>query len=122
MGNRMAMSKSYKHDPRTRLVELLKRWLRTNAANLTLGEDELRGVTSLCRDVQNYPRVFPSRNKRSFMHTLAEVYEHMELQLREVLERDRTCAELAARLLSCSRNLISDSIAYLLLAATDLKQ
>mmetsp|Transcript_94118 Transcript_94118/g.266290 ORF Transcript_94118/g.266290 Transcript_94118/m.266290 type:complete len:602 (+) Transcript_94118:53-1858(+) len=121
IGSHASMGRSYKHDPRTRLVELLKRWLRGNAGNLTLGEDELRSITSLCRDIQNYPRVFPSRNPRSFMHTLAEVYEHLELQLREVLERDRTCAELAARVLSCSRNLIADSIAYLLLAATDLK-
>eukprot|EP00439_Symbiodinium_sp_Y106_P086256 s8_g32.t1 len=53
---------------------------------------------------------------------LGEVYEHMELQLRQVLERDRTCAELAARCLSLSRNLISDVVAFLLLAATHLTQ
>ncbi|CAK0848442.1 unnamed protein product [Prorocentrum cordatum] len=118
----MAMRKSYKHDPRTRLCELLKRWLRTHAANSRIGEDEVRRMCCLCRDVLNYPRVFPSSNSRSFMRTLAEVFDHMQLQLKEVLKRDRTCAELAAAALSVSRNLIADAIAYLLLASTDLKQ
>ncbi|CAE7212066.1 FKBP16-1 [Symbiodinium pilosum] len=113
---------TYRHDPRTRLIELLKRWLRTHAANPNITEDEVRRMCGLCRDLLNYPNLFPSRNKTSFMHALSEVYEHMELQLRQVLERDRTCAELAARCLSLSRNLISDVVAFLLLAATHLTQ
>lgn len=116
----MSMRKSYRHDPRTRVCELFKRWLRTNAANSTIGEDEVRRMCSLCRDILNYGGVFPSKNSRSFMQTLAEVFDHMQLQLKEVLKRDRTCAELAAGALSISRNLISDAIAYILLAATDL--
>lgn len=115
-------TRSYRHDPRTRFVELMKRWLRANAVNASVGEEEVRRVCGLVRDLMNYPQVFPPRNPRSFMHTLAEVYDHLKLQLREVLQRDRTCAELAARSLILSRNLISDAIAYLLLAATDLKQ
>lgn len=113
---------TYRHDPRTRLIELLKRWLRMHAANPNITEDEVRRMCGLCRDLLNYPNLFPSRNKTSFMHALSEVYEHMELQLRQVLERDRTCAELAARCLSLSRNLISDVVAFLLLAATHLTQ
>ena len=31
---------TYRHDPRTRLIELLKRWLRTHAANPNITEDE----------------------------------------------------------------------------------
>lgn len=112
----------YRHDPRTRLIELLKRWLRTNAANAHLSEEEVRRMCALCRDLLNYPNLFPSRNRFSFMHALSEAYEHLELQLRQVLERDRTCAELAARCLSLSRNLVSDAISFLLLAATHLTQ
>jgi len=118
----MTMRRTYRHDPRTRLVELLKRWLRTSAPNADVSEDEVRRMGGLCRDVLNHARLFPSRNVRSFMQTIAEVYEHLQLQLREVLEHDRTCAQLAARALSISRNLIADAIAFLLLAATDLKQ
>mmetsp|Transcript_49434 Transcript_49434/g.137404 ORF Transcript_49434/g.137404 Transcript_49434/m.137404 type:complete len:865 (-) Transcript_49434:125-2719(-) len=117
-----SMRSSFRHDPRTRVIELYKRWLRTHAANASVGEDDVRRMCALCRDILNHPRLFPSRNPRSFMHTLAEVYDHLKLQLREVLERDRTCAELAGRALCLSRNLISDAIAYLMLAATDLKQ
>lgn len=113
---------TYKQDPRTRLIELYKRWLRSNAANASVGEEDVRRMCALCRDVLNHPKLFPSRNPRSFMHTLAEVYDHLKLQLREVLEHDRTCAELAARALCLSRNLISDAITFLLLGATDLKQ
>ena len=32
-------------------------------------------------------------------HTYDEVYEHLQRQLRVVLERDRTCAELAQQAL-----------------------
>jgi len=116
----MSMRKSYRHDPRTRVCELFKRWLRTNAANSTIGEDEVRRMCSLCRDILNYGGLFPSKNSRSFMQTLAEVFDHMQLQLKEVLKRDRTCAEMASSALSISRNLVSDAICYMLLAATDL--
>ncbi|CAJ1384661.1 unnamed protein product [Effrenium voratum] len=123
MGTRAQTSiGTYRHDPRTRLIELLKRWLRTHAANPNISEEEVRRLCGLCRDLLNYPNLFPSRNKTSFMHALSEVYEHLELQLRQVLERDRTCAELAARCLSLSRNLVSDAIAFLLLGATHLTQ
>ena len=123
MGTRAQTSIApYRHDPRTRLLELLKRWLRTNAANANISEEEVRRMCALCRDLLNYPNLFPSRNRTSFMHALSEAYEHLELQLRQVLERDRTCAELAARCLSLSRNLVSDAITFLLLAATHLTQ
>jgi len=112
--------RSFKHDPRTRFVELLKRWLTANAMNPNVGEDEVRRMCGLVRDLMNHSQMFPSRNTRSFMHTTAEVYEHLKMQLREVLQRDRTCAELAGRVSILSRNLISDALAYLLLAATDL--
>jgi len=79
-------------------------------------------MSSLCRDVLNHPRLFPARNARSFMQTLAEVYDHLQLQLRDVLEHERTCAELAARALCLGRNLVSDTLAYLLTAATELRQ
>eukprot|EP00811_Abedinium_folium_P006408 NODE_15901_length_1023_cov_2.745536.p1 GENE.NODE_15901_length_1023_cov_2.745536~~NODE_15901_length_1023_cov_2.745536.p1 ORF type:complete len:228 (-),score=67.39 NODE_15901_length_1023_cov_2.745536:66-749(-) len=119
LGSRAAYRKGYRHDPRTRLIELLKRWLRSNAANATLTESDVRRMCSLCRDIMNHARLFRSRNPRSFMHTIAEVYQHMQVQLKEVLEKDRTCAELAARVLTLSRNLIADAISYLLSAATD---
>eukprot|EP00403_Amphidinium_massartii_P024622 CAMPEP_0178401700 /NCGR_PEP_ID=MMETSP0689_2-20121128/16439_1 /TAXON_ID=160604 /ORGANISM="Amphidinium massartii, Strain CS-259" /LENGTH=738 /DNA_ID=CAMNT_0020022533 /DNA_START=36 /DNA_END=2249 /DNA_ORIENTATION=- len=113
-------SRQYSKDPRTRLIELLKRWLRTHAIAANIGEAEVRSVASLCRDLLNYPQIFPARNPRSFLQTIAEVYDHMQLQLREVLEKDRTCAELAQRAISLSKNLIADALSYLLLAATDL--
>ncbi|CAE8720578.1 unnamed protein product, partial [Polarella glacialis] len=122
LGARASMRSTYRHDPRTRLIELLKRWLRTHAANANIGEDEVRRMCGLCRDLLNYPNLFPSRNQQSFMHVLSEVYEHLQLQLRQVLEKDRTCAELATRALSLSRNLISDAVTFLLLAPTDLTQ
>mmetsp|Transcript_13083 Transcript_13083/g.27190 ORF Transcript_13083/g.27190 Transcript_13083/m.27190 type:complete len:548 (-) Transcript_13083:54-1697(-) len=117
-----SMRRSYRDDPRTRFIELLKRWLRTNVVNASVSEEEVRRICALVRDVMNYPREFPSRNRRSFMHTLAEAYDHLRLQLREVLQRDRSCAELASRAIVLSRNLVSDAIAFLLLAPTDLKQ
>lgn len=115
------LQRRYSEDPRTRLVELLKRWLRSNANSATIGETELQRISNLCRDVMNHADLFQARNRRSFMRTVAEVYQHLQLQLREVLERDRTCAELARRVLSLSKNLISDAIGYLLVAATDLR-
>lgn len=122
MGMRAGIRKQYHKDPRTRLVELLKRWLRTQAGSQAISEEELRGVSGLCRDVMNHPKLFPARNERSFMRSIAEVYDHMQWQLREVLERDRTCADMVQRTLSLSRNLLSDAVAYLLLAATDMRQ
>jgi len=118
----LGMRRAYRDDPRTRFVELLKRWLRANAVNSSVSEEEVRRVCALLRDVMNYPREFPSRNVQSFMCTVAEAYEHLRLQLREVLQRDRTCAELASRAIVLSANLVSDAIAFLLLAPTDLKQ
>jgi len=117
-----SMSRAFGDDPRSRFIELMKHWLRTNAVNAGISEDEVRRTCAFVRDVMNYPQVFPSRNPRSFLHTLAEVYDHLRLQLREVLQRDRTCAELASRAMVLSRNLVSDAIAFLLLAPTDLKQ
>jgi len=121
-GLRLARSKEYKRDPRTRMVELLKRWLRSNAGCASVAEDEVRGICALCRDILNHPALFPARNPRSFLQSVAEVYDHLQLQLKEVLDRDRTCAELAQRVLSLSRNLIADAIAYLIVAPTDLRQ
>mmetsp|Transcript_76601 Transcript_76601/g.135133 ORF Transcript_76601/g.135133 Transcript_76601/m.135133 type:complete len:692 (-) Transcript_76601:96-2171(-) len=115
-------SRSFKDDPRTRMCELLKSWLRSNAGSSSLVEDEVRGVASLCRDLLNHPELFPARNPRSFLRTIADVYDHLQWQLQEVLERDRSCADLAQRVLSLSRNLTSDAIAFLLLAPTDLQQ
>ncbi|CAE8586035.1 unnamed protein product [Polarella glacialis] len=74
LGARASMRSTYRHDPRTRLIELLKRWLRTHAANANIGEDEVRRMCGLCRDLLNYPNLFPSRNQQSFMHVLSEVY------------------------------------------------
>lgn len=121
VGHRAGMQRSFRHDPRTRAVELLKRWLRNNAAASSITEDEVRRMSGVCRDIMNNPTVFPARNARSFMQTIAEVYQHLDVQLREVLERDRTCAELAHQVLSFSRNLISDAVGYLLVGPTDLK-
>lgn len=119
---RAQFDRSYKDDPRTRLIELIKRWVRGNVANASIEEDEIRGMCSLCRDILNNAALFPARNKRSFIQTIAEVYEHFRHQLNEALERDRSCAELISAVLRLSRNLLSDAICYLLLAATDLKQ
>jgi hypothetical protein len=122
MGCRASMRRQYKADPRTRLIELLKRWMRTTASNKNIDEDELRSMSGLCRDILAHQELFPPRNQRSFLRAISEVYNHLQLQLREVLERDRTCAELAERIISLSKNLLSDVIVYLLLAPTDLKQ
>jgi len=122
LGRRAGMQSMYTRDSRTRFVELLKRWLRNNAGTADLAEDGVRRMSSMCRDIMNHAPLFPARNERSFMKTIAEVYQHLELQLREVLERDRSCAELAQRVLSYSRNLVSDAIGYLLVGPTDLKK
>lgn len=119
---RPGMRRSFRDDPRTRLVELLKRWLRANACSASLSEDEIRGICGLCREILNHSELFPARNPRSFLRSIAEVYDHLKWQLREVLERDRSCAELAQRVLTLSRNFISDSFAFLLLGPTDLSQ
>eukprot|EP00442_Polarella_glacialis_P003379 CAMPEP_0115121764 /NCGR_PEP_ID=MMETSP0227-20121206/46432_1 /TAXON_ID=89957 /ORGANISM="Polarella glacialis, Strain CCMP 1383" /LENGTH=542 /DNA_ID=CAMNT_0002523589 /DNA_START=182 /DNA_END=1807 /DNA_ORIENTATION=+ len=118
----LSVQRSFRDDARTKLCELLKRWLRANASCSNLSEEEVRSMCGLCRDVLNHPQLFPARNPRSFLCTIAEVYDHLRWQLREVLERDRSCADLAQRLVSLSRNLISDALAFLLLAPTDLVQ
>lgn len=118
----ISRSKQYTHDPRTRLAELLKRWLRTHAACTNLNEAEVRSVCGLCRDILDHQELFPARNPRSFLRSVAEVHDHLQCQLRQVLEKDRTCAELAAKVISLSKNLLSDAIAYLMLAPTDLRQ
>mmetsp|Transcript_31421 Transcript_31421/g.56974 ORF Transcript_31421/g.56974 Transcript_31421/m.56974 type:complete len:716 (+) Transcript_31421:74-2221(+) len=118
---RPGLRRQFCDDPRTCLVEMLKRWLRAKAAS-SLEEEEVRKVGALCRDVLNHSSLFQARNPRSFLRTVAEVHSHIQWQLRDVLERDRTCAELAARALSLSRNLISDVVAYLLLGPTHLRQ
>ncbi|CAJ1405207.1 unnamed protein product [Effrenium voratum] len=114
--------RSYKNDPRTRMCELLKSWLRANAGCSALAEEEVRNMCGLCRDILSHPQLFPARNPQSFMKSMADVYDHLQWQLQEVLEKDRSCADLAQRLLSISRNLVTDTIAYLLLAPTDLKE
>jgi len=113
--------RSYKKDPRTRMCELLKSWLRANAACHSLPEEEVRSMCGLCRDILNHPQLFPARNPQSFMKSMADVYDHLQWQLQEVLEKDRSCAELAQRVLSMSRNLITDTITYLLVGPSDLK-
>eukprot|EP00928_Gymnodinium_smaydae_P083719 TRINITY_DN66952_c0_g1_i1.p1 TRINITY_DN66952_c0_g1~~TRINITY_DN66952_c0_g1_i1.p1 ORF type:complete len:655 (+),score=95.81 TRINITY_DN66952_c0_g1_i1:78-2042(+) len=122
VGLRPSQKKQFKRDPRTRVIEILKHWLRAHAACSSVSEDEVRGVCGLCRDILNHPKLFPARNPRSFLQTIAEVYEHLQQQLREVLESERACADLMQKALSLGRNLISDAISYLLLAPTDLKQ
>eukprot|EP00933_Yihiella_yeosuensis_P036208 TRINITY_DN2994_c0_g1_i1.p1 TRINITY_DN2994_c0_g1~~TRINITY_DN2994_c0_g1_i1.p1 ORF type:complete len:690 (-),score=123.19 TRINITY_DN2994_c0_g1_i1:305-2374(-) len=117
-----SMSRSYQNDPRTRMVELLKRFLRSRAACSSLSEDEVRGVCSLCRDLLDHRDLFPAKNKRSFLCAIAEVYDHLQWQLQEVLEKDKSCANLAQLLISLSKNFVSDALAYLLLAPTDLSQ
>eukprot|EP00931_Biecheleriopsis_adriatica_P026440 TRINITY_DN16096_c0_g3_i1.p1 TRINITY_DN16096_c0_g3~~TRINITY_DN16096_c0_g3_i1.p1 ORF type:complete len:706 (+),score=140.58 TRINITY_DN16096_c0_g3_i1:93-2210(+) len=117
-----SMRKSFKNDARTRMCELLKSWLRANAGSSILSEDDVRSVSGLCRDLMNHPDLFPAKNPRSFLMSMADVYDHLEWQLQEVLEKDRSCADLAQRVLSLSRNLVSDTLAYLLLAPTDLQQ
>lgn len=113
--------RSYKNDPRTRMCELLKSWLRANAACNSLPEEEVRSMCGLCRDVLSHPQLFPAKNPQSFMKSMADVYDHLQWQLQEVLEKDRSCAELAQRILSMSRNLVTDTITYLLLGPSDLK-
>ncbi|CAE6954851.1 PDK [Symbiodinium sp. CCMP2592] len=113
--------RSYKNDPRTRMCELLKSWLRANAASSSLAEEEVRSMCGLCRDILSHPHLFPARNPQSFLKSIADVYDHLQWQLQEVLEKDRSCAELAQRLISLSRNLVADTVSYLLLAPTDLK-
>eukprot|EP00435_Cladocopium_sp_Y103_P032546 s863_g8.t1 len=113
--------RSYKNDPRTRMCELLKSWLRANAACNSLPEEEVRSMCGLCRDILSHPQLFPARNPQSFMKSIADVYDHLQWQLQEVLEKDRSCAELAQRILSMSRNLVTDTITYLLLGPSDLK-
>lgn len=122
MGLHLGMSKHYKDDTRTRLVELLKRWLRENANCQSVSEDQVRSMTGLCREILNHPELFPARNPRSFLQSIAEVYGHLNIQLREALEKDRSCADLTQRALSLSRNLISDAVAFLLLAGSSLHQ
>lgn len=122
LGARAGYGKRFIKDPRTRLVELMKAWLRQQAANANVSEEELRSMVGLCRGVLNHPHLFPARNSRSFLKTMAEVYEHLVWNLREVLEKERTCAELAQRALSLSRNLLSDVVAFLLLGPTHLRQ
>eukprot|EP00450_Noctiluca_scintillans_P026084 CAMPEP_0194515232 /NCGR_PEP_ID=MMETSP0253-20130528/47855_1 /TAXON_ID=2966 /ORGANISM="Noctiluca scintillans" /LENGTH=892 /DNA_ID=CAMNT_0039358963 /DNA_START=30 /DNA_END=2708 /DNA_ORIENTATION=+ len=121
-GHRLPMKRSFRHDPRTKLIELLKRWLRLHAASTQVQEDEVRSICNFCRDLLNHPGLFPSRNPRSFLRTIAEVYDHLQWQLRDVLEKDRSCADLAQRALTLSRNLVSDALGFLMLAATDLAQ
>jgi hypothetical protein len=122
VGVRPGRQKQFKRDPRTRVIELLKLWLRSQAGNTVVSEEEVRGFSGFCRDLLNYPSIFPARNPRSFLQSVAEVYEHLQRQLREVLERDRACAEITQRILSLSRNFISDALSYLLVATTDLRQ
>ncbi|CAK0807954.1 unnamed protein product [Prorocentrum cordatum] len=104
------------------MIELLKRWLRAHAVNRNLEEDDVARISNLLRDLLNHSDLFPSHNARSFMRTVADVYDHLQRQLRDVLEHDRTCAELATRVLSLSRNLVSDAVAFLILGPTDLTQ
>eukprot|EP00930_Biecheleria_cincta_P034939 TRINITY_DN24077_c0_g1_i1.p1 TRINITY_DN24077_c0_g1~~TRINITY_DN24077_c0_g1_i1.p1 ORF type:complete len:673 (-),score=112.96 TRINITY_DN24077_c0_g1_i1:31-2049(-) len=121
-GHGPSWQRSFNKDPRTRMCELLKSWFRANAGSSNLNEDEVRSICSLCRDLLNHPELFPARNPRSFLRSIADVYDHLQWQLQEVLEKDRSCADLAQRLLSLSRNLVSDVLAYVMLAPTDLYQ
>lgn len=113
---------SYRADPRTKTVELLKRWLRTHALDADVDEAEVRMISGFTRDLLNFPELWPSRNERSFMRTMAEVYEQLQHQLREVLKRDRTCAELVRKVLALGRNLLSDAICILMCGPTCLKE
>lgn len=121
VGIRAGMSRTYKQDPRTRFVELLKVWLRKHAQVDDLQEEVVRRMYALCREMLNQQVHFPARNERSFIKTIGEVYEHLEQQLEHVLERDKACAELAGQVRMLAENLISDSIAYLMVGLTDLK-
>lgn len=116
----------YVDDPRTRFVELLKRWLRVRAGMASVAEEDIRSVCGLCREVLatsvTRPELFRARNPRSFLRAIAEVYDHLRWQHRELLERDRSCAEAANRVASLCRNLLTDVIGYLLVAPTDLRQ
>jgi len=109
-------------DPETRFLELLKRWLRQHAGSTSVGEEEVRSMGSLCRDVLNHQKLFPTRGAKGLSGVLVEVYDQLRWQLCETLEKDQTCAELLSSILSLCRNMVSDSIAYLLSAPTTLRQ
>lgn len=67
-------------DPRTRFVELLKLWLRKcAAAEPTLGRVEL--YAQLCGDVCQLGKLFPQRNKLSFLGAIGQVREQLEVYL-----------------------------------------
>eukprot|EP00435_Cladocopium_sp_Y103_P052288 s2358_g16.t1 len=115
--------RSYKNDPRT-LYSIgagdgshIK---GANAACNSLPEEEVRSMCGICRDILSHPQLFPARNPQSFMKSIADVYDHLQWQLQEVLEKDRSCAELAQRILSMSRNLVTDTITYLLFGAQEV--
>ena len=114
-------SRSYMNDARTRMCELLKSWLRANAVRSSLAEEEVASMVALCRDILLRQDLFPARNPQSFKKTIADVHQHLKWQLEEVLEEDRSSAELVQRLISLGRNLVADTVSYLLLAPTDLK-
>jgi len=103
------------------MCELLKSWLRANAVRSSLAEEEVTSMVALCRDILKRQDLFPARNPQSFKKTIADVHQHLKWQLEEVLEEDRSSAELVQRLISLGRNLVADTVSYLLLAPTDLK-
>lgn len=114
--------RSLADDVRVHVCELLKGWLRSHAAAVDLCEAEVRGVCSFCRELLNYPDLFEGSMRSSgFANTMAEVHNHLRWQLEKVLERDRSCAELAQQVLSLSRNLVSDVITFLMLAPMNLQ-
>ena len=66
MGTRAQTSLApYRHDPRTRLIELLKRWLRGNAANAAISEEEaiIRQVRYKIQDIRYSSSSSSSRSR-----------------------------------------------------------
>lgn len=121
-GRLPGFGRRFRNDPRTRFVELLKFWLRMHAAESNMHEDEVRRVVSLCRGVLYRGDIFTARTSWSFMHAIEIVYEHLQMQLRVLLGRNRSCTALVEEALGRAKNLLSDVVTFLLTGPTDFIQ
>lgn len=84
----LGMHRHFASDSRTRFVELLKCWLRTNATKDDLTEDDVRRMSGLCQDLLNYSKEFPQKNEQGFLQTIGDVDKQLQLHLADAMKRD----------------------------------
>lgn len=108
-------------EPRLRLVEILKAWLRQEAAKENVEEDTLKRMSKVCITVlRSREELFKSHQKVSIARALTGVYDEVQVQLTRTIASQDFCSRHMKDTADSCRRFLSCVIAVLLVGPTNL--